>query len=78
MLLAAQIGISIFGCAAFLLVTRDSRKLQIAGVVFGILSNPFWWLMVIATEQWLTIPLHAAYTYGWYSKAYRLWKADIE
>ncbi len=73
MLTVAQIGISVFGCVAFLLVTREERHLQIIGVAFGIASNPFWWLMVFATEQWITIPLHAAYTYGWYSKAWRLW-----
>lgn len=72
MLTIAQIGISIFGCAAFLLVTRESRRAQVLGVVFGLCSNPFWWMMVVATEQWITIPLHAAYTYGWLSKAWRL------
>ena len=73
MLLIAQIGIAAFGCAAFLLVTQDSRRAQIVGTVCGLASNPFWWLMVIITEQWLTIPVHLAYTYGWISKAYRLW-----
>lgn len=74
MLLFAQIGISVFGVAAFLLVTRDARRLQVAGVVCGLLANPFWWAMVVATEQWITIPLHAAYTYGWISKAFRLYQ----
>jgi hypothetical protein len=74
-LLTAQIGMSLFGCAAFLLVTRDTRRLQIAGTVCGLLANPFWWMMVIATEQWITVPLHLAYTYGWLSKAWRLWKS---
>lgn len=73
MLTIAQLGISVFGVAAFLLVTRESRRLQIYGTIFGLISNPFWWLMVITTEQWLTIPVHAAYTYGWISKAIRLY-----
>lgn len=75
MLFWSQIGISIFGCAAFLMVTRETRRLQIAGTVCGLISNPFWWMMVVATQQWITIPLHAAYTYGWISKAYRLWSS---
>lgn len=75
MLNIAQLGISVFGLAAFLLVTRESRRCQILGTVFGLLSNPFWWLMVFATEQWLTVPLHAGYTYGWLSKAIRLYRA---
>ena len=70
----SQIGISIFGVTAFLCVTRETRRMQIAGVVFGLLSNPFWWAMVVATEQWYSIPVHLAYTYGWVSKAIRLWK----
>ena len=75
LLTIAQIGISVFGAAAFLLVTRETRNAQIAGVVCGLVSNPFWWLMVVATEQWVTVPVHCFYTYGWVSKACRLWAA---
>lgn len=70
----AQLGISVFGFLAFWLVTQDSRRAQIWGTVFGLLANPFWWLMVVVTEQWLTVPVHAAYTWAWYAKAWRLWK----
>ena len=73
----AQIGISAFGCLGFLLVTQEERKYQAAGVVCGLLSNPFWWIMVIATEQWITVPLHLAYTYGWLSKAWRLYSSPV-
>lgn len=69
----SQLGISIFGSAAFLLVTREEAKAQKAGVILGLVSNPFWWLMVVATSQWLTIPVHALYTYGWLRKTYVLW-----
>lgn len=75
MLLIAQIGITVFGCTAFLLVTQDARRYQVAGVICGLASNPCWWMMVIATEQWLTVPVHLVYTYAWLSKAHRLWKA---
>jgi hypothetical protein len=78
MLTIAQIGISVFGVAAFLLVTRDDRKYQVLGTLFGLAANPFWWLMVIATEQWITIPVHVAYTWGWWSKALRLRKSVRE
>ena len=77
MLEIAQIGITVFGVAAFLLVTRDSRRAQIIGTVCGLLANPFWWLMVISTEQWLTVPVHAADTFGWVSKAWRLHRLKI-
>ena len=69
----AQIGISIFGSVAFLLVTRETTKAQKWGVVFGLCSNPFWWIMVFATHQYVTIPVHLLYTYGWLRKAYVLW-----
>ena len=69
----AQIGISLFGCTAFLLVTRETEKLQKAGVIFGLISNPFWWMMVFSTGQYISIPVHLLYTYGWLRKAYVLW-----
>lgn len=74
LLTVAQIGISLFGCVAFLLVTREERRLQKWGVAFGLLSNPFWWLMVITTAQWISIPMHVLYTYGWLRKAWTLWR----
>lgn len=73
MLTAAQIGVSMFGCAAFLLVTREGRRCQIYGVACGLASNPCWWWTIVAAEQWMIIPVHLAYTYGWLSKAWRLW-----
>ena len=72
-LVIAQIGISLFGCTAFLLVTRETDKLQKLGVIFGLLSNPFWWLMVFATDQYISIPVHLLYTYGWLRKGWVLW-----
>lgn len=72
MLQIAQLGISLFGCVAFLLVLREEPRAQRWGVVFGLISNPFWWLMVVATAQWITIPLHCLYTYGWLRKAWKL------
>jgi hypothetical protein len=73
MLLIAQLGIALFGAAAFLFVTHESKHWQKIGTILGLISNPFWWLMVFATGQWYTIPVHLLYTYGWMSKAFRLW-----
>lgn len=69
----AQIGISLFGSAAFLLVTREEERYQRWGVALGLLSNPFWWLMVFSTHQYITIPVHLLYTYGWLRKLWVLW-----
>jgi hypothetical protein len=73
----SQVGISLFGATAFLLVTRETIKLQKMGVILGLISNPFWWLMVTVTEQWITIPVHLLYTYGWLRKGYVLWLRGI-
>ena len=51
MLFVAQIGMSVFGCTAFLLVTRESRRLQVYGTICGLIANPFWWMMVVATDK---------------------------
>jgi hypothetical protein len=69
----AQIGITLFGVTAFLLVTRETEKQQKLGVIFGFCSNPFWWLMVFVTGQYISIPVHLLYTYGWIRKARVLW-----
>lgn len=74
MLLIAQVGVSVFGCAAFVLVTQDGDKAQRIGTALGLASVPFWWLTAIADEQWLTLPAHLVYSYGWLSKACRLWR----
>lgn len=74
-LVIAQVGISVFGSLAFLLVTSESRSFQIWGVIFGLTSNPFWWLMVFTTHQYMTIPVHLLYTVGWLRKAYYLWRS---
>lgn len=68
----AQIGVSVFGSVAFLLVLSEQKRRQKIGVIFGLISNPFWWWSVIATEQWMTVPVHMLYTFGWYHKAYNL------
>ena len=73
LLTIAQIGISIFGCTAFLFVTRETERDQKIGTILGLISNPFWWLMMVVTAQWITIPVHLMYTYGWVRKAYVLW-----
>lgn len=74
-LLIAQLGKSCFGCPAFLLVLSEKKKHQRLGTILGLCSNPFWWTMVIATEQWVAVPIHLMYTFGWLRKAYMLfWK----
>ena len=78
MLTVSQWAISVFGVAAFLLILREERQHQIAGTICGLLSNPFWWIVLISTEQWGTLPVHSCYTAGWIWKAYQLGKASLD
>lgn len=73
MSILAQIIVSLFGVASFLLVIREGRRAQIAGTVCGFIACPAWWTIAILDEQWLTIPVHLAYTLGWIDKARRLY-----
>jgi hypothetical protein len=76
MLLIAQWGVSIFGCAAFLLILSEQRRHQVAGTICGLASNPFWWIMLIGTGQWGALPVHVCYTGGWIWKAWQLWRTS--
>jgi hypothetical protein len=78
MLTLSQWAISVFGVASFLLILREERRHQIAGTICGLLSNPFWWIVLISTEQWGTLPVHACYTAGWIWKAWQLRKVSLD
>jgi len=69
----AQLGIGIFGALSFLFIIRNDEGSQKIGTILGIISNPFWWTMAIVTEQWITIPVHILFTYGYIHKTYVLW-----
>jgi len=69
----AQTGIAIFGSLSFLFILSDDKWNQKIGTVLGLVACPFWWAMAIATEQWITLPVHTLYTCGWLYKSYQLW-----
>ena len=73
MFIFLQLGISVFGALSFILVTQEGRRAQELGVIYGLIAIPFWYGAAIYTEQWLTVPMHMLYTYGWVSKAVRLY-----
>jgi hypothetical protein len=70
--LIAQLGIGIFGPAAFICSMSEQRKWKIIGVVLGWVSQPFWYMMLVLTEYWYTTPVHVAYTIGWVLRTYNL------
>lgn len=57
----AQIGVSIFGVIAIILVARKNKW----GFVFGLLSQPFWVLTSYLNSQWGVLLLSIIYTGSW-------------
>ena len=59
--LIAQIGVSIFGIAAIVLVSRKNKW----GFLFGLLSQPFWFITSFVNKQWGVFFLTIIYTFSW-------------
>jgi nicotinamide riboside transporter PnuC len=57
----AQIGIAIFGVLGILLVARKNKW----GFVFGLLSQPFWFITSYINKQWGVFFLSIIYTGSW-------------
>ena len=57
----AQIGVSTFGITAIILVARKNKW----GFVFGLLSQPFWFITSILNRQWGVLFLSIIYTGTW-------------
>jgi hypothetical protein len=60
----AQIGISIFGVAAIVLVGMQG-KLRRLGFIFGLAAQPFWFWTSYENSQWGIFALSVAYTFSW-------------
>ena len=57
----AQIGIAIFGVTAIILVAKKNKW----GFVFGLLSQPFWYITSYMNKQWGVFFLSFVYTASW-------------
>lgn len=57
----AQIGITIFGVSAILLVARKNKW----GFVLGLISQPFWLITSYLNKQWGVFFLSAVYVFSW-------------
>lgn len=67
----SQIGITIFGVSAIILVARKNKW----GFVLGLLSQPFWLITSALNKQWGVFLLSVIYCgtwcygiYGWFFK----------
>ncbi len=57
----AQIGVTIFGVTAIILVAKKNKW----GFVFGLLSQPFWFITSFINKQWGVFFLSIVYTFSW-------------
>lgn len=62
----SQIGVSVFGIIAIVLVARKNKW----GFVAGLVSQPFWFATTIINRQWgifaLSLVYAVTWTYGFY------------
>jgi nicotinamide riboside transporter PnuC len=67
----AQIGIAVFGVAAIIMVAKKNKW----GFVFGLISQPFWYITSYLNGQWgvffVSIIYTASWTYGVYNWFYK-------
>jgi len=68
----SQIGITIFGVSAIILVARKNKW----GFVLGMLSCPFWFITSYINQQWGVFFLNIIYTGTWIYGAYNWFKKE--
>ena len=57
----AQVGITIFGVAAIILVAKKNKW----GFVLGLISQPFWLITSWINQQWGVFFLSILYAFSW-------------
>jgi len=66
-----QIGLSVFGLAAIILVARKNKW----GFVMGLISQPFWLMTSVINQQWgvffLSVVYMGTWIYGIYTWFYK-------
>lgn len=56
-----QIGITLFGITAIILIAKKNKW----GFVFGLLSQPFWFITSFVNKQWGVFFLSIIYFFTW-------------
>lgn len=59
--LISQIGLFVFGVVAIVLVAKKNKW----GFVFGLLSQPFWYITAYINGQWGVFLISLCYTGSW-------------
>jgi len=71
--MVAQAGIFTFGVLGIILVARKNKW----GFVFGLLSQPFWFITSIQNGQWGIVAVSIIYTFSWAYGVYNwFWKNE--
>lgn len=71
--LTSQIGIFVFGVLSIILIARKNKW----GFVFGLLSQPFWYITAYINQQWGIMLLNLFYTVSWIYGIYEwFWKEE--
>jgi len=70
----SQIAIFAFGVAAIILVAKKNKW----GFVFGLLTQPFWYITSYIHQQWGVFFVSLAYTFSWIYGIYKWFYVDKE
>lgn len=62
-----QIGIVVFGLVAIALTQYPDQYVQSWAPVFGLLSQPFWYVATYKAKQWGMFTLNIAYFVIWFA-----------
>lgn len=68
----SQIGIAIFGVTAIVLVAKKNKW----GFVFGLLSQPFWFITSLTNKQWGIFFVSIIYSFSWIFGIYQWFFKD--
>lgn len=68
-----QLGIGLPGLTAIYFTQQPRAHLRRYACLFGLASQPFWFLTTIPNGQWGVVALNVVYTWLWGRSVYRLW-----
>lgn len=68
-----QVAIGLTGVVAIYLSQQNNVKLKRYASIFGLSSQPFWFITAYSNEQWGILVLCVFYTYAWWTGLYNNW-----
>lgn len=71
--LLSQLWVTVFGLSAIGCSLCTSMRRRRAGVVFGLLGQPAWYVQLVLHEQWGMLPVFCGYTALWLFGLWNLW-----